>query len=168
MAASGKKNPFLAGFLAGLLTGLVLAVGVALLVTRNNPFVQGDAEPGTNKPSQGATSSFPIEAPKYEFYKALPEGQPDNAAATPAPSAPAYYLQAGAYGNAADADQLKAKLALLGFEVKVLIANEGDSMLHKIRLGPYKSLDELNAARARLTQNGIETILVKTSPEEKP
>lgn len=167
MASSSKKNPFLAGFLAGLMTGLVLAVGVALLVTRNNPFVQSDSIQGAGQPSQGTTSSAPVEAPKYEFYKTLPEGQTDTATA-PAPAGPNYFLQAGAYGNAAEADQLKARLALLGFEAKVLIANEGEKMLHKIRLGPYKSLDELNAARARLTQNGIETILVKTSPEEKP
>lgn len=159
MAGSGKKNPFLAGFLTGLLSGLILAVAVALLVTRNNPFIQGSAMQGSDSTKTGTTSE-PAEAPKYDFYKALPEGQSDEV--SPAvPAGPAYYLQAGAYGNAAESDQMKARLALMGFEAKILITNEGDKMLHKVRIGPYKSLDELNIARARLTQNSIETILVK-------
>lgn len=167
MAGSSKKNPFLSGFLLGLLAGLALAIAFALLVTRNNPFVQSSAVQDTSSSSESTKSSTPIEAPKYEFYKTLPEEQTGSATIAPPPG-PAYFLQAGAYGNAAEADQIKAKLALLGFEAKVLIANDGEKMLHKIRLGPYKSLDELNTARARLTQSGIETILVKTSQEEKP
>lgn len=167
MKGPGKKNPFLAGFLAGLLAGLALSVTVALLVTHNNPFVQDGSSQGVNSSAQTNTSGAPIEAPKYEFYKTGPEAE-TGGVASPTPSGPTYFLQAGAYGNFADADQLKARLALLGFEAKVLIANDGEKMLHKIRLGPYKSLDELNTARARLTQNGIDAILVKTTQEEKP
>jgi cell division protein FtsN len=66
---------------------------------------------------------------------------------------------------------LKARLALLGFEAKVLSEQEGEKTLHKVRIGPYKSLDELNIARTRLTQGGMETILVKISPstqQEQP
>jgi len=44
-----------------------------------------------------------------------------------------------------------------------------NSLLHKVRIGPYKSLDELNTVRARLTQGGVETMLVRIGPkpEEK-
>jgi len=167
MAGPSKNNPFLAGFLAGLLAGLALSVTVALLVTRNNPFVQDGSPPGADRSAQSNSSGTPIEAPKYDFHQADPEAE-TGGMARPATSGPTYFLQAGAYGNFADADQLKARLTLLGFEAKILIANDGDKMLHKIRLGPYKSLDELNTARARLTQNGIDAILVKTTQEEKP
>jgi cell division protein FtsN len=163
MASSGKKkNPFFSGFLVGLFVGLGLAVAVAVLVTRNNPFV----EKGAEQDSGSSSPATPAEAPKYEFYQALPEGQPGSMPSAPA-VAPVYFLQAGAYGNAADADQVKARLALLGFEAKILSAQEGETMLHKVRIGPYKSLDELNSARARLTQGGVETILVKIAPQQQ-
>lgn len=162
MAGAGKKNPFLSGFLLGLFAGLALAVMVALLVTRSNPF--------TSAPARGARSAEPAgqpaEAPKYEFYQALPGNQP-GAMPPAAPASPVYFLQAGAYGNASDADQIKARLALLGFEAKILSAQEGDAMLHKVRIGPYAGLDELNSARTRLTQNGVETMLIKIAPPQQ-
>lgn len=162
MAGTGKKNPFLNGFLVGLFAGLALAVTVAVLVTRNNPFVEKPPAQST-----GASSpASPAEAPKYEFYQALPEGQAGSAPAAAA-TATVYFLQAGAYGNAADADQVKARLALLGYEAKIFSAQEGETLLHKVRIGPYKSLDELNTARARLTQSGVETLLVKIAPQQE-
>jgi cell division protein FtsN len=163
MAGARKKNPFLGGFLVGLFVGLALAVAVALLVTRNNPFVEKPSASGQ------ATSmpAAPAEAPKYELYQAPAESETGSpAAATLAGTA--YYLQAGAFGNAADAEEMKARLALLGFEAKILTAQEGGALLHRVRIGPYKSLDELNTERARLTQGGVETMLVRIGPKENP
>lgn len=161
MAASGKKNPFLSGFLVGLFVGLALAVAVALLVTRNNPFVDKAA----TSTETGAPTA-PAEAPKYEFYQALPEGEAPSSRPAETPASAAYFLQVGAFNNAADADEMKARLALMGFEAKILGVQEGDHLLHKLRLGPYKSLDELNSVRSRLTQNGVDTMLVRIGPKE--
>ncbi len=169
-SASKKKNPFLGGFLVGLFTGLALAVAVALLVTRSNPFV----EKAPGQAGTGAAPAAPAEAPKFEFYQAPLEDRPDSASAAPrAPAAaPApraiYFLQTGAFGNVADAEEEKARLALLGFEARISSVQEGTTMLHKVRTGPYKSMDELNTDRARLTQNGVETMLVKIAlPQEE-
>lgn len=165
MASAGKRNPFLKGFLLGLAVGLGLAVLVAVLVKSNDPFVDKGVATGSISPSTAPAA----EAPKYEFYQALPEGDAGSAP-PPEVALPRYFLQAGAYGNPADADQVKARLALLGFEAGILVVQEGGNVLHKVRIGPYKSLDELNIARARLTQGGVETILVKIDPQqqEKP
>ena len=164
MARTSGNNPFLNGFLAGLFVGLGLAVAVALLVTRNNPFVGKPPRAGTG----ASTPAAPAEAPKYEFYQTLPEAESGGRPAT-AVAATTYFLQAGAFGNAADAEEMKARLALLGFEAKILNSQEGQTLLHKVRIGPYKSLDELNTVRARLTQGGVETMLVRIGPkpEEK-
>lgn len=162
MAKPGKSNPFLNGFLVGLFAGLALAIVVVLMVSSSNPFV----EKGLLQGSSGQQAGTPAEAPKYDFYQSLPQGAADGAP-VPDASNPIYFLQAGAYGNAADADAVKARLALLGFEAKVLNSREGEAMLHKVRIGPYKSLDELNIARARLTQGGMETILVKIPPQQQ-
>ncbi|MEW6133206.1 MAG: SPOR domain-containing protein [Pseudomonadota bacterium] len=164
MAASSKKsNPFLGGFLVGLFVGLALAVAVALVVTRNNPF----AGKAARQPAGAASAVAPAEAPKYEFYQTRPSEETAASAPVPAVAGPVYFLQAGAYGNAADADEMKARLALLGFEANIHSAQEGGTMLHKVRIGPYKSLGELNDARARLMQNGMDTMLVRILPKEK-
>lgn len=165
MARAKGKNPFLSGFLTGLAVGLALAVAVALLVTRNNPFVDKNLEAA----SGSAAPASPVEAPRYEFYQPPPASDTAAApAAAPVPAGTNYYLQAGAFGNAADAEEMKARLALLGVEARIVAVQEGEKPLHKLRIGPYQSLDELNAVRARLTQGGMETMLIKIGPEEKP
>lgn len=157
-----QKNPFLSGFLLGLFAGLGLAVTVALLVTRSNPFVDNSTQ--NNSQTTGKNGGA-VDAPRYEFNESPAGGQ-----AVPAlPERAGYFLQAGAFTKAADADQMKARLALLGFEAQVATAS-GETPLSKVQIGPYKALDELNTARARLTQNGIDTILIKipSQTQEKP
>lgn len=119
--------------------------------------------------------------PRFEFYKVLTDKQ-DAAGAAPAPapkdgsqkdgakvaqdSKPAapkaasnqsYFLQAGSFSNESDADKVKAKLALLGMEASVQTVTIPDKgVWHRVRLGPYRSQDEMNKARAVLKQNGVD------------
>ena len=108
-------SPIFAGVLIGLIVGAVLAVGVALWATGLNPFKS--TEPAA-KPAAPAASAEPDPAPSFDFYKVLPSDRPSELppAARPSAPAPRYFLQAGAFRNAADADNLKAQLALLGVE----------------------------------------------------
>jgi cell division protein FtsN len=163
MAAT--KRPFLNGFLAGLAVGLGLALAVAIWVGFSNPFVEPPATPV----SPGEGQAAPKEAPNYDFYKTLPsetapEAPKDN---VPSKTEVTYYLQAGAFLNVADAEEMKARLALLGFEAIILKVADAEAIhLHKVRIGPFKGMDELNKTRARLTQNSIETLLIKVAPED--
>lgn len=157
MPAPARKNPFLNGFLVGLFAGLALALAVAFLITRSNPFISGEV---SGKPAASGKNTAPVDAPRYEFDTPL---NADPIAA--APESTGYFLQAGAFTKAGDADQMKARLALLGFEARVTVTNGADTPLSKVQIGPYKALDELNTARARLTQSGIETILIKIPPQ---
>ena len=72
------------------------------------------------------------------------------------------YLQAGAFQNVTDAENLKAKIAFAGMEALVKpvnLANKGT--LYRVRLGPYTSLDEANRIKASLSQSGIPTAVIK-------
>jgi cell division protein FtsN len=103
--------------------------------------------------------------PRFEFYKVLTDkpdaASPAQAAAKPANKVAAkeketFFLQAGAFANSDDADKLKAKLAMLGMEASVQAATLPDKTVwHRVRLGPYKSPDEMNKAAAVLKQNGV-------------
>lgn len=177
-SAQKKSGSIWSGIMIGLLLGLAGAAAVALWVGRSNPFV--DRAPVADKPGVSATQPQPggqivdplakattsANPPRFDFYKILPGNQaatPEpNAKATPPPPAnDQYYLQAGAFPNGEDADNLKARLALMGYEADIQtvdIPNKG--VWHRVRLGPYKS-GELNKVQADLTQNNISTTLVK-------
>ena len=134
----------------------------------------------TSKTAQNLTSSVAASGvdegkPRFEFYKVLTDKQDatviqkssDNAATIenkPVPlqstgSATAketYFLQAGSFSSADDADKLKAKLALLGIEASVQIATIPDKgVWHRVHVGPYKGREEMNNALAVLKQNGV-------------
>jgi cell division protein FtsN len=75
-----------------------------------------------------------------------------------------FYLQAGSFKGEPEADNLKARLALLGIEADVQTAavpNQG--VMHRVRIGPYSSAEDANHARAQLSQNGIPTTVVKVA-----
>jgi len=82
-----------------------------------------------------------------------------------APAAPgeALYLQAGAFQKSADADNLKAKLALAGLEARVQeVAIPDKGVMHRVRLGPFATTADMNRARSQLAQSGIQATVVKS------
>ncbi|MDB5802828.1 MAG: cell division protein [Betaproteobacteria bacterium] len=79
-----------------------------------------------------------------------------------------YYLQVGAFGSPGDADNQKAKLALMGFEAKVEAGDvDGKGTIHRVRIGPYTRLDDINRVRSTLAQNGVEASLVRMKDGQK-
>ena len=75
-----------------------------------------------------------------------------------------YYLQAGAFQRASDADNLKARLALAGLEAQIQTATLPDnSVWHRVRLGPYTNAQDLDKAREQLKQDKIEAAVIKVS-----
>jgi cell division protein FtsN len=74
----------------------------------------------------------------------------------------AFYLQAGAFKDAKAADRMKAGLALLGIQSKIVSVDLGESgVWHRVRVGPFDDSDELNRVRGLMQSNNIESILVK-------
>ncbi len=166
-----KKGGVFSGVLIGLMVGAVLSVGVALWVTGSNPFkLISPSDPTPAHPAASAAvpaqATPPEIAPSFDFYKVLP-GSATNVAPTPvaAPQTTLYYLQAGAFQNPADADNLKAQLALLGVEAAIQTSELGDrGIFHRVRIGPFRAMDEINRTRTLLTQNNIPATLVKEVP----
>lgn len=84
------------------------------------------------------------------------------ASAVPQPAkGSGYLLQVGAFPNAADAETLKAKLALQGFVANVQSVNVGGQTYHRVRLGPFHSATRLESIKQRLTKAGINSIALK-------
>ncbi|WP_266158988.1 SPOR domain-containing protein [Dyella silvatica] len=86
------------------------------------------------------------------------------AATNPAPAAAGgsgYLLQVGAFPSSADAESLKAKLALQGFVANVASVNVNGQSYNRVRLGPFRSATELEATKQRLSSAGISAIALK-------
>jgi cell division protein FtsN len=94
-----------------------------------------------------------------------PHAISENVTAAPPAAAPAgnggYLLQVGAFPDAGDAETLKARLALQGFVANVQAVNVGGQTYHRVRLGPFHSATELEAAKQRLAAAGIRAIALK-------
>ena len=72
-----------------------------------------------------------------------------------------YILQAGAFGGSADAETVKAKIAMLGLNARVETATIGGKTMHRVRMGPYGTASELADAKAKLANGGLPAMAVK-------
>ncbi len=170
----------LIGILIGLLLGLGLALGVAWYINkmptpflnRAAPVKAGPEKNGPPLPAKAEEKTGKTEAkPRFDFYKILP-GSEEAVSDQPLKETPrkestardgeTFFLQAGAFHSAPDADNLKARLALLGMEASVQTTSLPDKgVWHRVRVGPYRGVEELNRARDTLKQNGIESSLIR-------
>jgi cell division protein FtsN len=105
----------------------------------------------------------PVAVTPANLPKAVSEtivAAPASAVAS-ATSGSGYLLQVGAFPNAADAETLKAKLALQGFVANVQSVTIGGQAYHRVRLGPFHSATDLESTKRRLTGAGIHAIALK-------
>jgi cell division protein FtsN len=120
---------------------------------------------------QSAQQEAPAQQQPAAAQQAAPTRAPaavsENITAAPASAAPApatgsgYLLQVGAFPNGADAETLKAKLAMQGFVANVQSVSIGGQTYHRVRLGPFPSATELESTKKRLASAGINAIALK-------
>lgn len=72
-----------------------------------------------------------------------------------------YYLQAGAFREQADAENAKAKLALLGVESNISERSADTGTLYRVRVGPFSQVDAMNRIRSKLSENGVDVAVVR-------
>jgi cell division protein FtsN len=72
-----------------------------------------------------------------------------------------YFVQAGAYGRSEDAEQQRARLAMLGFAAKVTEREQSGRTVYRVRLGPFEHKEEADAAKTRLDGNSVDSALVR-------
>jgi cell division protein FtsN len=83
-----------------------------------------------------------------------------------APGGVRYLLQAGSSPDAKGAEELKAKLALLGFVARVQPVTINGKTWNRVRVGPYASASDLEAAKKSLSESGINAIALKETGNE--
>ena len=171
------------GILIGLVLGLSIALGVAWYINKMpNPFKEKQqvalppkaSVPPAKAAEPGAPAAAADKGTRFTFPEILKgEGNAEKQmreTEKKSASAPkeAFFLQAGSFQNAPDADNLKARLALVGIEATIQTTNLPDKgVWHRVRVGPYSDVEELNRVRGILKQNGVDVALVKVRETEK-
>jgi cell division protein FtsN len=180
-----QKGGTLLGLIIGLVAGLAIALVVAMMITKSSgPFSNKHDKQDKPSISTAAQSADPNQ-PLYRNREAVKEAAKDfakdntgdktdgsSAASTAADKTAkqdpkevvgkseekgSYYLQAGAFRSSTDADNMRAKLALLGYEAGVseLISQTGT--LYRVRIGPFTQTETMNRMRGKLKENGVDT-----------
>jgi cell division protein FtsN len=79
-----------------------------------------------------------------------------------AKAADRFWLQAGSFASQADAENLRARLALAGWEAQVQQGTLADKGLrYRVRLGPYDNTDELNRIKSELARRGFDVAVIR-------
>ncbi|MDL2284583.1 SPOR domain-containing protein [Oxalobacter sp. OttesenSCG-928-P03] len=156
------KNNTVLGFIVGLVAGLLIAIIVAMIITRSPmPFNSKLSKQDKNLSSSASTPFSDPNQPMYgnrDAAKNAYKNATADAASDPSSAEsekPTVYLQAGAYREKADAENMRAKLALIGIEAQVTEVKAQNGSLYRVRLGPYTQ-SKLAATQNKLRENGIE------------
>ncbi|WP_047552129.1 SPOR domain-containing protein [Methylotenera sp. G11] len=187
-----KGNPFFSGLLVGFLLGVAASLAVVMYIkggkspfaeqtVAKKPLAEKIAEDAkksadaTDKTSADTTADNGDKT-RFDFYTILPgseskvttedlnikEQQPQPVVQY------TYYLQVGAFQTSEEADNMKAKLALQGFEAVVQTAAIPDKgVWHRVRVGPLNNLDDINKAKSDLAANGFKADLIKVNNENQ-
>jgi cell division protein FtsN len=178
------------GLILGLAIAAAVAfyLGRSGLSSPMQPLGAGKDAARINKSDMPATAAAQ-DKPRFDFYKILPGAEeprlgvdrkavdkaterpgdrtPQEAIAKAAPAsavrpADRMWLQAGAFASESDAESLKARLALAGWEAAVQSATLPDQgVRYRVRVGPFDNTDEVNRVKAELGKSGFDASVIK-------
>jgi cell division septation protein DedD len=177
------------GFAAGAALGLVLAVAAlawaqsrlrSVTATLDGPAAAPEA--GVARPGRGRTATETVADPgadpaadpaaeQYEFYDRLKNSEVvvSDQGKDAAPEPPTalierpgtYVLELGNWREASDAERTRAKAARLGVIATVQRVTLESGEFHRVSIGPFSKLDELNRTRAALRAAEIEALAIR-------
>lgn len=137
---------------------------------------EGRAKPPTppatssprSAPSSAATTTAAPATPSAASSAASAPGAAGSAPATAGQSSTAasvnqFFLQVAAFKSSEEADQMRARLAFMGYEAQISETKKDSLVFYRVRLGPYRSFEELNRAKTSLSDNGLESTVVRSS-----
>ena len=161
----------------GILIGLVLAwyLFAKGMIPQPEPPEPQAAE--TARESASSEEIAPAEkeqkTSRYDFFTVLPEmevvvpeqelsRQTRPEAPTPAQAdGEQYILQVGSFQERADAEQRKARLALMGESATIQTVTVNDATWHRVRVGPVSGARQAEDIRNRLADSGIDSLVMK-------
>ena len=128
-----------------------------------NPARPAQAPASASAPSAPSTDAVPTD--KAELKPAVtadPLGDLVKARTQGAAGDPfRYFVQAGAFRTAEDAEAQRARLTLAGVEAKVTEREQSGRAVFRVRAGPFDKKEDADKVKERLEAAGQETALVR-------
>jgi cell division protein FtsN len=142
-------------------TPSVLPPGIATA-----PAVVQGTGPAAASPASAPTPAKPAKDPAAILAggAAPPTNSPAPAVVTstaPALEAFVYFVQAGAYSRSEEAEQQRARLALMGQTAKITEREQAGRTMYRVRVGPFASRDPADALQSKLQEQSIESQIVR-------
>jgi len=123
------------------------------------------ASPTVDVAAPGALPPAP--APTRDPARILAGGA-TPAAPAPAPASAArsgepfvFFVQTGAYTRSEEAEQQRAKLALLGQSARITEREQNGRVVYRVRLGPFEVRSEAEGVQRKLQETPIDSQLVR-------
>lgn len=130
--------------------------------TRHDETKPAEAKPTETRPVETRTAaSKPAEGKPVEGKSADSKSAESAKSSKEATLKDPIYLQAGSFQSASEADNQKARLALLGAEARIQQVMLQDKVWYRVRIGPYQKIDDVNHLRADLARQGIDANVVR-------
>ena len=164
-----KGTPFANGLFFGVFLGIVVAIIITLLVTSGkSPFISKKTEGSCIEVNSALGDEDVINIDEDTNIEAYAETS-GEAQESPLKNDRdiLYFIQVGAFSEKRAAINLKARLALMGYESVVMTAKIGVNTFHRVSVGPYKSYADAKDNREKLFLEGFKANLIKlTIPKE--
>ena len=151
-------------FIAGAITGVALTLVIQNWNAISEQLLGPTTITDATKEPIASTAGDEVE---FEFYTRLPQMEVpvdttvERTRDKKESGKYLYMLQVGSFDQRADAERLKAQLALLGEAAMIQDVSVNGTAMHRVRLGPYTSSRKLDAVRGRLTDEDIPTMALK-------
>lgn len=121
-----------------------------------------EARPAAKAPERVPADKATVAAARPSEPAAVPAAPAEPSPAKGAKATERFWLQVGSFAQATDAEQLKARLALAGWEAQVQQGTLPDKgVRYRVRLGPYDNSDELNRVKNELGRRGFDAAVIK-------
>lgn len=146
-ALAGKNPASTAGRASGAMAGQPPLAGAAPQV-----------------PASGVAMRSPATRDLSAIDRALSAAQSERSPSAPPTGASdpfLYFVQAGAFSRNEDAEQQRARLAMLGIQSKLTEREQGGRTVYRVRVGPFDSRGDADAAKGRLGDAGVDSSLVR-------
>jgi cell division protein FtsN len=146
-------------FIVGVFVGVIGSHLLPALLEKKSSFValENRSEQQNNKSDPDFQFPNLLKGAEIKIPGTNPPSEDDKGAV--------YLLQVGSFKNNQDAESLRVQLLLLNLEsfIESYKTSSGD-MWHRVLVGPFTSNNDSLSARAKLSENNLDSLLLKRDP----
>ena len=130
-------------------------LALAKLDGQSSDAAEASANTGTNQIGDAGGG-----APSTEPAAVVRAPAPTPVQSSESKGVTAYIIQAGAFTDVNDAEAQRAKLAIMGVDVRVSVTEKDGVKYFRVRSGPFRDKASAQATSKRLTQAGVDNTVM--------